>query len=202
MFPLSSVLFPGGTLPLHVFEPRYRQLVTDCLEGDLAFGVVLIARGSEVGGGDERFGVGTEAHIEQASPLPDGRWVLVASGDRRLQVDAWLDDAPYPRALVRTFPSTGAVAEEALRRARHALQQVGALLAELGNGLWRGVPVPESGSGPEDRLWRLCDAGPLGELDRQRLLELDELEERAAALATLAEDACGDLRALLAEGTS
>ncbi|HEX4162859.1 MAG TPA: LON peptidase substrate-binding domain-containing protein, partial [Acidimicrobiales bacterium] len=54
MFPLSAVLFPQATMPLHVFEPRYRQLMHDCLEGDPRFGVVLIERGSEVGGGDQR----------------------------------------------------------------------------------------------------------------------------------------------------
>ena len=80
MFPLSSVLFPGAELPLHVFEPRYRELTDDCLAGDGEFGVVLIARGSEVGGGDQRFGVGTVAHIEAASPFDDGRWALLAEG--------------------------------------------------------------------------------------------------------------------------
>ena len=54
MFPLGTVLLPGAVLPLHVFEPRYRQLVQDCLAGEPEFGVVLIERGSEVGGGDQR----------------------------------------------------------------------------------------------------------------------------------------------------
>ena len=54
MFPLSAVLFPYATMPLHVFEPRYRALMHDCLAGDRRFGVVLIERGSEVGGGDQR----------------------------------------------------------------------------------------------------------------------------------------------------
>ena len=59
MFPLGSVLLPGVVLPLHVFEPRYQQLVRDCLETDEhEFGVVLIDRGSEVGGGDSRTDVG------------------------------------------------------------------------------------------------------------------------------------------------
>src|SRR6202044_2208664 len=54
MFPLSAVLFPHATMPLHVFEPRYRELLRDCLAGDARFGIVLIERGSEGGGGDER----------------------------------------------------------------------------------------------------------------------------------------------------
>jgi Lon protease-like protein len=184
-----------------VFELRYRQLVTDCLASDRAFGVVLIARGSEVGGGDERFGVGTEASIEEASPLEDGRWVFLASGRRRVQVDTWLEDAPYPRALVRALPSTGVVDEEALDRAGGVLRRVGALITELATAPWR-APALEPETRPEDRLWRLCDAAPLAELDRQGLLELNTLDERARALTALAEEVCGDLRALLAERTS
>ena len=72
MFPLGTVLFPHGVLPIHVFEPRYRAMVDDCLAGDARFGVVLIERGSEVGGGDTRFHVGTVAQIVQAGKMPDG----------------------------------------------------------------------------------------------------------------------------------
>jgi len=73
MFPLSTVLFPHAQIPLHVFEPRYRALTADCLAGDARFGIVLIARGSEVGGGDERMTVGTRAVITHAASLADGR---------------------------------------------------------------------------------------------------------------------------------
>ena len=82
MFPLGTVLVPSLALPLHVFEGRYRALVRHCLAGDREFGVVLIERGSEVGGGDERFGVGTVARIAEAAQFPDGRWALITIGDR------------------------------------------------------------------------------------------------------------------------
>ena len=87
MFPLGSVLVPGMILPLHVFEPRYRALVRDCTAGDGEFGVVLIERGSEVGGGDARTDVGTMARIVQADELPDGRFAVGAVGMRRIRVD-------------------------------------------------------------------------------------------------------------------
>src|ERR1019366_3591141 len=64
MFPLSMVLFPGAPLPLRVFEERYQQLVKDTVDRGRAFGVVLISRGSEVGGGDQRLSIGTLAEIE------------------------------------------------------------------------------------------------------------------------------------------
>ena len=72
MFPLGTVLFPYAVLPLRVFEPRYRVMTRRCLDGDREFGVVLIERGSEVGGGDVRFGVGTIARIVQVAETPDG----------------------------------------------------------------------------------------------------------------------------------
>jgi Lon protease-like protein len=81
MFPLGTVLFPGGVVPLHVFEPRYRALTGYCLERDERLGIVLIERGSEVGGGDVRFRVGTRGVIARAQALPDGRWLVVVVGE-------------------------------------------------------------------------------------------------------------------------
>jgi hypothetical protein len=104
MFPLGAVLVPSAGLPLHVFEPRYRALVRDCLAGDHEFGVVLIERGSEVGGEDVRTLVGTVARIVQSRELPDGRWAIAAVGVRRVRVMAWLPDAPYPLAEVADWP--------------------------------------------------------------------------------------------------
>ncbi|MGH9079266.1 MAG: LON peptidase substrate-binding domain-containing protein, partial [Acidimicrobiales bacterium] len=105
MFPLSTVLFPHGALPLHVFEPRYRRLVADCVAGDGEFGVVLIDRGSEVGGGDHRVGIGTVARITRVAGLDDGRSMVMARGTRRIRVDRWLPDDPYPRAVVEDLPT-------------------------------------------------------------------------------------------------
>src|SRR5437588_1623504 len=100
MFPLQTVLFPGVAMPLHVFEPRYRALTRHCLDGDGRFGVVLIERGSEVGGGDVRVSVGTGARIVESAELPDGRWLLMVVGVERVGVRRWLPDDPYPQAEV------------------------------------------------------------------------------------------------------
>ena len=104
MFPLGTVLFPHAVIPLHVFEPRYRALMQDCLDGDRRFGVVLIERGSEVGGGDQRAEVGTQGVITRAAELPDGRWVLEVTGEELVAIDEWLPDDPYPVALVTAHP--------------------------------------------------------------------------------------------------
>ncbi len=134
MFPLSTVLFPGAGLPLHVFEARYRSLMADCLEGGGEFGVVLIARGSEVGGGDQRVDVGTVARIDQVAELEDGRMLVIARGDRRVRVDRWLADEPYPRAVVEELPVVrGADHGRALATAEVAVRRLRSLLSELGD---------------------------------------------------------------------
>ena len=100
MFPLGSVLFPGLGLPLRVFEPRYREMIADCLDGDRSFGVVLIERGSEVGGGEVRLRVATVARILDVSLQEDGTLGVFAVGTSRVEVLEWLPDAPYPAAVV------------------------------------------------------------------------------------------------------
>src|SRR3954471_6137726 len=100
MFPLGTVLFPHALLPLRVFEPRYRLMTERVLRGDGEFGVVLIERGSEVGGGDTRFDDGTVARIVRAQQLPDGGYALATVGLRRIRVVRWLPDDPYPLAEV------------------------------------------------------------------------------------------------------
>ena len=95
-------------LPLHVFEPRYRAHGRALPgTGTPEFGVVLIERGREVGGGDVRTYVGTVARIAEAGQFADGRWALAAVGIRRIRVEAWLEDDPYPRAEVEDVARRG-----------------------------------------------------------------------------------------------
>jgi len=203
MFPLGTVLFPGSILPLHIFEPRYRRMIADCLEGNAGFGVVLIARGSEVGGGDVRVALGTEARIEHAVELPDGRWTVIASGTRRLVVESWLPDDPYPEAVVRPADDgPSAPSRDALEAASRAVRSVIALLSELGRGRPLEGPLEVTPEAPARTQlgWRLCDIAPLGPLDRQRLLGIDNADARLATLTELTGQVADDLHRLLAEG--
>src|SRR5579875_215149 len=103
MFPLESALLPGEELPLRIFEPRYSALVRDCLRSRAkTFGVVLISRGREVGGGEQRCDVGALAAIADCADAGGGRYALRCAMGERIRVDKWLPDDPYPRALVRT----------------------------------------------------------------------------------------------------
>ena len=100
MFPLGSVLFPSMPLALRVFEERYLAMLASVLQEEPSeFGVVLIERGQEVGGGEHRFDVGTVARIAQLESA-EGFIALIAHGTRRFRVVEWLPDDPYPRALV------------------------------------------------------------------------------------------------------
>jgi Lon protease-like protein len=205
MFPLESVLIPGALLPLHVFEPRYRQLVHDCLEGDGSFGVVLIERGSEVGGGDVRTGVGTLARIVRAEELPDGRWVVMAVGVRRVRVEAWLADDPYPRAEVADWPDDAddpaAAAEGAAALAEGGdvlalLRRAAALRAELGEP----GPAPldlRLSDDPAAASYQAVALAPLGPADRQSLLAAPSPAARVRGLRAALPGAIEVLEALL-----
>ncbi len=128
MFPLSGVLFPHGSMPLHVFESRYRIMVQECLETDRRFGVVLIERGSEVGGGDQRSSLGTLVVVVAAAPLPDGRWLVEVRGEARIRVVEWLPDDPYPQALAEEAkPEADAVPGPLLEEATARVRRVRAL---------------------------------------------------------------------------
>ena len=200
MFPLASVLFPHMVLPLHVFEPRYRALARDCLRHGQEFGVVLIERGSEVGGGDSRFGVATVAHITEAMELSDGRWALVCVGTRRVRVVTWLPDDPYPLALVENLPEAplDRAGLEALAEADGAVRRAVALSAELDEAT---VPADvELDGDPSVAAYQLAAIAPLGPVDQQRLLEHDDPAARLRLLTELAVDAATVLAYRLSAG--
>ena len=198
MFPLESVLVPGMVLPLHVFEERYRILVLDSLAADQEFGVVLIERGSEVGGEDVRSMVGTIAEIAQAQQLDDGRWAVIAVGTRRIRVLRWLEDAPYPQAEIEDWPDAppvdGDELAEAYRSQVSVLRRVLAMTVELG---FPATPTVELAEDPVAGSYHLSVLAPLGPLDRQRLLAADGPSERLHLVGALLAEEASDLEAQL-----
>ena len=200
MFPLGTVLFPHMPLPLHVFEPRYRALTRDCLRHGQEFGVVLIERGAEVGGGETRFGVGTGAHIAEAAKYPDGRWALLCTGTRRLRVATWLPDDPYPLGLVEDLPERplGAAAIDLLAAAEGEVRRALALAAELDDPA--APATVELDGDPSVAAWQLAAVCPVGPVDKQRLLEEDDPVARLRLLAASAADAAAVLAYRLSGG--
>jgi Lon protease-like protein len=205
MFPLGTVLLPHMVLPLHVFEPRYRQMVADVLAGDGEFGVVLIERGSEVGGGDVRTDVGTAARVVRAEELPDGRYGLAAVGVRRIRVERWLPDDPevvdWPDedededededdgpdegddGPGETRTADDPNPEDQRRTLQSLVRRAAALRTELGD------PAPpvdlELVEEPPIAVYQAMLAAGVGPADLQTLLAAPTLADRAARLGAL-----------------
>ena len=195
IFPLGTVLMPTQLLPLHIFEPRYRELMRQLTEPDSPreLGVVLIARGHEVGGGEQRVATGTVGRLVAAQQTPDERWMALFTGTERFQVAEWLPDDPFPQAQVEELPEPewDPAEEPVLARAEELVRETLALAAELGEA---AAPDGfELADDPPQRAWQLCAAAPLGPFDRQRLLEAP----RSVRLATLVEQTV-DARQMLA----
>lgn len=194
MFPLGSVLFPGMPLTLHVFEPRYRALVAACVQvaerGEPPeFGVVLIERGTEVGGGDQRFTVGTVARLTQVAELPDGRYATMAIGTRRVAVQTWLADDPYPLAEVEELGEAhfdsgldGPLLERAEKEVRRCLT----LKHEMGEPAYPASV--ELDDDPAAAAWQLAAIAPIGELDQLSLLQSPSCTELLSRLFDMAHE--------------
>jgi Lon protease-like protein len=188
MFPLGTVLFPGIHQSLRIFEPRYREMIRECIAGDGRFGVVLIERGSEVGGGDIRFATGTMASVVQHVEMPDGNWLLDIVGTHRIRVIRWLADDPYPRAMIEDSweseptEKAGPLRDEVATRLRRAL----ALRAELGEAV---LPATlELAEDPAQAAWEAPVFAELGSLDCQQLLDQPGTDERLSLLVNLLDE--------------
>ena len=185
MFPLGTVLFPSAVLPLHVFEPRYRAMVGHLLDGGVEpeLGIVMIERGSEVGGGDVRVDVGTLARIARAEELPDGRWALVTFGVSRIEVVEWLPDDPWPRALVADLQDVGEGSPADWTALQAEVRAALALAAELGDP----VPAATMALSDDPALGPLQAAAVvgIGTFDQQQVLATSSVPERLALVARL-----------------
>jgi len=126
LFPLNSVLFPGATLPLHIFEERYKLMIGRCLQSGSPFGVLLIRSGNEVGEATEPFEVGTTARIVRVQHLDEGRMNLVCLGERRFRLLRKLRDTPYLVGEAEPLDSTDIEGEDVAELA----ETVAALFAE------------------------------------------------------------------------
>lgn len=177
MFPLGSVLFPAMPLPLRVFEQRYLTMLRDLLKVDPAeFGVVLIERGQEVGGGEHSFSLGTVARIAEVSPSDDFIGVM-ASGQERLEVVEWLAESPYPIAGVRRLPELewDDACEARREQTELLVRRTLARASEFEEHLWPSTI--ELAEDPIDGLWQLAAIAPIGPLDQLRLLGATTVRE-------------------------
>lgn len=180
MFPLGNVLMPAMPLSLRIFEERYLKLLGDLMLSDQPeFGVVLIERGPEVGGGDRRLEIGTLASVTDIGTL-DQFYGLQSSGTQRFRVNSWLPDDPYPMADIDLIPDL--VWNDSLMPARvhleNKVRKMLALASEFGD-LQYG-PDTELSDNPMDACWQLAGVLPVGALDQQDLLQSQSADELIA----------------------
>jgi Lon protease-like protein len=189
MFPLESAVLPNADLPLRIFEPRYVALVRHCVDSGDPFGVVLISRGREVGGGDTRCDVGVLSRITECVDHGFDWYSLRCRTGERIRVCEWLTDDPYPRATVKLWPDepgdpvTGAQLLDLEDR-------VMALFERIAQA--RGVQLPDRDvllgydeAGADDvgqRLFALASRLPIGSADRYTVLSAPSAADRLAAL--------------------
>lgn len=210
MFPLGTTLLPGAAVPLQVFEPRYLALLDRCLntanpdhDPDHAaeFGVVLIERGREVGGGDIRSMFGTVARVIEAGRSESGSGGVQASGPyrvlavgvRRIRVVEWFPDDPYPIARVVDWeddPIGSGPDDDTISRCFDDVKRILGLSVELGD-----IPsayldrVPDELSGdPSWASYQLAALAPIGSADRQRILGGETPADRLSTLRESLDD--------------
>jgi len=183
LFPLNTVLFPGGLLPLRIFETRYVDMVGGCMRQDAMFGVVLIVDGNDTSAVVNIAEVGTAARIVDFQTQPDGLLGLLCRGERRFRVQQrrqqadglnratieWMQDAPLTPLDPQFQPLVS------------VLRKVMARLASIGRFIEPNY---------EDASWvshRLAEFLPLEAPWQQRLLEIDDPNVRLGMLAPLIE---------------
>ncbi|TFB61622.1 peptidase S16 [Cryobacterium sp. Hz7] len=195
MFPLGSVLFPYMPLQLRVFEDRYLVMLSRILKEEPAeFGVVLIERGQEVGGGERRFHYGTVAQITELE-ASEGFVGVTAQGERRVEVIDWLTEDPHPQATVRDLAELDWDDDLLpLRdRAEQAVRRTLALASEFADQLWPSTV--ELSRDPTAAAWQIAGIAPLGPLDQIELLRSTSMEQLLTAVIEYTQEAVDSLSA-------
>ena len=170
IFPLNTVLFPGGVQPLKIFEQRYLDMAAACMKATSPFGICLIDKGNEVGEAATPHVLGTLASIADWEMEQLGILLVTTRGGRRFRIiDSHVDDDKLLRAKVELLPEPGAVAFSPERR--RLLPLLRRVVADLGP---ERIPEPHD---YDNALWvgyRITEVLPIQNLAKQKLLELDD----------------------------
>jgi len=201
IFPLPNVvLFPGVFLPLHIFEPRYREMVADALSTDRMIGMVLLRPGWQPAyeGRPPVYPMGCSGVITHVESLPDGRYNIVLRGVERFRILEEDDQKSYRRAIVEGAPDLAGTGDDhaAVRRQRSKLETLLAPAVERSiSGAGRLESIGSGGRDPkipstmadEDLVNALAQYLDLEPLEKQALLEQQSLRRRAESLVELLE---------------
>src|SRR5262249_33237448 len=183
LFPLSTVLFPGIALPLHIFEERYKTMLRECLAGDQRFGVVLIREGWEVGPPATPYEVGTLARIVRTDALAEGRMNVLTVGERRFRIRELVEGRPYLQARVELLDDETTDVEPGLAaRVREDSTDYLQALRRLANRAEATIELPKSA---RDLSYVVAATLQIPLAERQALLEASlptRLDEEARIL--------------------
>jgi Lon protease-like protein len=198
LFPLNAVLFPGAVLNLHVFEPRYKQLIAECLESGEGFGVALIAEGAEAGDPNVLpHDIGSIAEIVDVQPLPFGRYFISTVGRNRFRIRDVISREPYLIAevdeLEEPVPYHDREVDELLPAVRELFDEYNAMLVEF-SGQESVINLPPD---PQGTSYLIGDMLQVATRVKQRLLELSDTKARLRAEHDFLERLLPQLRRLL-----
>lgn len=186
LFPLNTVLFPGGFLPLRIFEPRYLEMVAACMQQQAPFGVVLIRDGSEVGAPADTVEVGTLAVIVDFDKSKDGMLMVACIGGERFRVrERRVEPGKLLRAKVEVLPD----GEDLVLPPAH--ESLAAFLRAVVNqpGMSRRIAPPDIDyASPLEIGYRLGELLPVGLVEQQQLLEMTDPLARLDRIAVLLKD--------------
>jgi Lon protease-like protein len=199
LFPLNAVLFPGAVLNLHIFEPRYKQMINECLETGEGFGVALIQDGAEAGDTNVTpHDIGSVAEIVDVQPLPFGRYFISTIGRERFRIREIVSREPYLVVEADTIddpfaPPEDASGDELLMAVRALFDEYLEMLVEF-SGQASDVELPADA---RETSFLIGDSLQVAETVKQRLLELDDTAERLRAEREFLERLLPQLRRLL-----
>lgn len=178
LFPLQVVLFPGGLLPLHIFEPRYRTMIKFCLEHESEFGIVLIKEGEEVEESAIPCKVGTAVRMLDVERLPDGRMNIMTAGEYRFEILEVQEHLPYLVGRVRVLDDPEVEPETALESIITETEKLYKEYEILSSRLifaWR--PPEESPTDPRHLAYQIGTRLRISLQEKQTLLETVSLEQ-------------------------
>lgn len=196
LFPLNTVLFPRMPLPLHIFEPRYQEMIARCIHERIGFGVLLIKEGEEVGGPAETFTVGTVARIVDVQAAEEGRLNLITMGVVRFRLLTTRDEHPYLSGDIERWEDEMGDLKALPRLTRETHRAYINYLAEIGELMDKDDPPSQAVAPMDPQVLSYTIAANLQipNPEKQALLEVETVQERLARELEILESERGFLQ--------
>lgn len=178
LFPLNVVLFPGGMLPLHIFEQRYREMVKYCIRHESSFGIVMIKDGEESGEAAKPCKIGTVVDLVEVDRFPDGRMNIVTSGHSRFEILEVDNELPYLVGRVRILDAYDMEADKKLEKIASETRQLYIEYESLSSFLRFGWQPPEENpEHPQQLAFQIGSRLRIPNNEKQELLEIISFDE-------------------------